>query len=235
MSWFLWRWAVGLDCMNSFQTGEVVSNASILIPIAISVYKYTNLREAFKVFFLFLLLHLVFNIVSWYTSYRVIHNLPLYHAITVVEFAFYSFMYFGIAKQARYKKTILLIIVLFTTFCVLNAIYLEDVYTDYNSNTRAVASLVLMIYAISYFYRMLKELTVETVEQEDMFWFNAGVLLYFAGTFFLSLFLKVFFDVAEKTEAFKDFLHQIYYLQYFLYVILNLLIAKAIWVSQPSK
>lgn len=214
---------------------EIVSKATILLPIAVSIHRYSGLNRTFKTFFLFLLLYAIFDSVTWYTSTRGIHNLPLYHAMTVVEFAFYSYMYYEIARHAVYKKTILLTILLFTVFCILNAVFWENIYTDYNSNTRTIGSLILMIYAISYFYRMLKELTVETVEEEDMFWFNAGVLIFFAGTFFLSLFLKVFFGEASENEMFNRFLRQLYSLHYILYIILNLLLAKAIWVSQPSK
>ncbi len=221
--------------MSVFEIIGLCSKAFVLAPVAIGVAHYATLKKPYKVFLLFLMLYVVFDVITSYTSLNGIHNLPLYHLMTVVEFVFYSYMYHVIAKNTSYKKWILFIIFLFIIFAVLNTIYLENIYTDYNSNTRVVASLILVSYAISYFYRMLKELTVESVGENDVFWFNTAVLLYFAGTFFLSLFLKVFFDEAKKTEGFQEFLYQIYYLQYFLYIILNILLAKAIWVSQPSK
>ncbi len=221
--------------MSLFDIIDGLSKLFVLFPIAISINKYSSLNKDFKLFFWFLLLYAVFNVISWYTSSNGIHNLPIYHAITLVEFASYSLMYYQTARQDNYRKTILLLILLFTIFCVLNALFFENIHTDYNSNTRAVGSLILLVYSVSYFYRMLKELSIETVEQEDMFWFNTAILIYFSGTFFLSLFLKVFFNEVEKIEVFREFLYQIYYLQFFLYAILNLLLAKAIWVSQQSK
>ncbi len=221
--------------MGIFQIIGLFSKAFVLVPLTVGITNYFSLKKSYKYFVLFLMVYVVFDIITSYTSMNGIHNLPLYHLMTVVEFVFYSYMYYEIAKNTRYKKWIRFIVFSFIIFAVLNTIYLESIYTDYNSNTRTVASLILISYAISYFYRMLKELTAETVEENDMFWFNTAVLIYFSGTFFLSLFLKVFFDEAEKIEAFNEFLKQIYYLQYILYIILNILLAKAIWVSQRSK
>ena len=221
--------------MDVFHVLGGLSEVSVLLPIVVSMYRYSMLNKAFRVFLLFLLLHLVFNIITWFTALNGIHNLPFYHGFTVIEFSFYSFIYSTIAKKPNYKKGILFTAVLFVAVCILNAIFFENIHTDYNSNTRTIGSLILMGYAISYFYRMLKELTVETVEEVDLFWFNTAVLIYFSGTFFLSLFLKIFMNATGRSEIFDDFVYNLYNVHHVLYIVLNILLAKAIWVSQQNK
>jgi hypothetical protein len=54
---------------------------------------------------------------------------------------------------------------------------------------------MLIIYSLLYFYVLMRDLPSLYIHQIPMFWFNSGILIFHAGTFFLFSFVSYLVNV----------------------------------------
>ncbi|MEL7531238.1 MAG: hypothetical protein AAFN10_08030, partial [Bacteroidota bacterium] len=67
-------------------------------------------------------------------------------------------------------------------FALCNALWLQPALSHPNTYAILISSFFLMLFAISFFYRVISEMSLGPLEQSPAFWINASVLLYYAGS-----------------------------------------------------
>jgi hypothetical protein len=164
----------------------IIIPLSILIPLIVALYRYHQLPGPARSIFHYLIFSGIINCIAIVLARNGINNLPLLHLYTVAEFAlltvFYRQVFAPPAKRLLYPYGA----IVFAVFCVINAIFFQSLFS-YNTFPRTIESLLLIIMALLFFYKMLSA-EQEGAWYKNMFtWFNIGLLLYFSGS--LSLFL----------------------------------------------
>ena len=61
-------------------------------------------------------------------------------------------------------------------------------FETFNTYARPIGNILFIFFAISYYYKLLKDLKVRYLERNPMFWINTGILIYFSGSLFLFIF-----------------------------------------------
>jgi hypothetical protein len=84
----------------------------------------------------------------------------------------------------------------FALFAIVNALFIQK--TAPNSYTNIPHSAVLIIYALFYFYFLMRDLPAQHVHRLPMFWFNSAVLFFHAGAFFLFSFTAYLVNVLRN-------------------------------------
>ena len=100
---------------------------------------------------------------------------------------------------------------------------LQSSKVEMSSNTLTFTSLLFIVFAVRYFYLLIRDLPTDQIQRLPMFWVNTGVLIYFAGGLFLfamrNYLISVFHDDQTIYWSFHNFLN----------IVKNLLFAVALW------
>jgi len=120
-------------------------------------------------------------------------NIP-YVAYLLISFVVLSKVYrmnLGPVNRIWYVVAI----VVFFSFAGVNLFFIQK--TAPNSYTNILHSGMLIIYSLLYFYVLMRDLPSLYIHHIPMFWFNAGILIFHAGTFFLFSFLSYLVNIRK--------------------------------------
>ena len=69
--------------------------------------------------------------------------------------------------------------------------------------------MIILCYALLFFYHLMKDLPERQVHHLPMFWFNSGFLIYHAGTIFLFAFTSYLINVLKDNLMYYMIFHNI--------------------------
>jgi len=113
----------------------------------------------------------------------------------IVAFIPLSLLY-NKALNGRYRTGITILAILYLTFAILNSCFIQK--EEINTYNYSFSAIVFLFYSILYFYRLMVDLPVQHLHRVPMFWFNAGMLIFNAGTLFLYLFTTYLVEVLHN-------------------------------------
>jgi hypothetical protein len=114
--------------MKNIYMGVVVPLA-ILLPISVAALQLKQLNTVARIILGYLLTSAVVSLAASAMISNRMNNLPVSHIYTVVEFFFFTFFYRSLLPG---KKTITALQVCFLVACILNTVYVQDLY-QFNS------------------------------------------------------------------------------------------------------
>jgi hypothetical protein len=161
---------------------------SVLLPIIIGLIKFKSLSAAARIIFWYVLISAVFSGASviigryWHQN-----NMPLVHLYTIVEIILFTWYYRTLYGTAEKSKWYIILPLVFTFLCIINAIFYQSIYT-YSSYTRSVEAMICILFALNYFAKLAAGTTEGRTGQQPDFYFNAGIFLFFSGAFILFVF-----------------------------------------------
>lgn len=194
-----------------------------LLPILVGIWHRKHGNGTQKSLFLLVVLAtsigISANLVSKYFN---IPNLFLLHFLTVIEFGLLTWIFRDYLPKGWAKW----LIITFTVVALGNSIFLEKLVT-FNIYARSVEAFAVMVFALLYFARTLREMKVKRLEQEPMFWISCGTLIYYAASFFIFLFLM---DILPYGDLWFTY----YGIHAIFVIILYLFYTIALWVRPKS-
>jgi len=99
------------------------------VPVAVGLMRFRHLSTVLKTFSIFIFLAAVFEAIATYMAINSINNHFVGHVYTIIEFFFLGLLFYAVFERAALKKTIIVLIIGFTVFAVINAIYFQSIYT----------------------------------------------------------------------------------------------------------
>jgi hypothetical protein len=173
-----------LTAQDFFNYALLLNYLSILLALLAGVVKLKALEKDQRLLFSLILLVSVVEIsgrILWYFSKN---NLFLYHFYSVAEFLLLGLLYKRNLNGLIRPKHMNAVMIAFVSFATLNTLFFQSL-KQFNSNVTLVESLLLIIFAVLYFYKMLNDLQYKTLERNPMFWINISVITYFSGALVL--------------------------------------------------
>ena len=213
------------------EISKVILDISILVtflPFGLALFWRKKLTGPMYVLFCFLILVVVAQLISHFTKIYGIKNLPLLHIYTVIEFSWITWFYHIAMPTYLPRKVAVGTIVLFTTAALLNTIYLQPV-TQFNTYARTLASIIVITYALIYFYKVISEVQITNLEKDPIFWINTGFLIYFSGSTLLFVFSNFILPFKTSLNIYVWALHAIFN------ILLYLIQSVGIWVAANNK
>lgn len=107
-------------------------------------------------------------------------------------------------------------------------LYVQGFY-EINSYTRTLESMIMIFFALSYFYKTMQTLDSDNLIKEPMFWLNSGVLLYFSANVFVFVFSNFVSKYSIDTNIIIWAIHSIFYALFFI------MLSTALWVVPQHK
>ncbi len=163
-----------------FKTAQM----SVYIPLAIAVFRFRYLDRIKWILLVLLVISVGVAVIARYLWTLQENNLHLLHFYTVAEFCGWSMIYYFLYDTILMKRLILFLGIGFVIFAILNSLFLQDL-TTFNSNSRSLESILLVLLSIGYYFKIFKEKKIIYLERSDRFWLNAASLIYFSGSFLL--------------------------------------------------
>ena len=185
--------------MTIYEYRQIIVPACILIPIFIAVSRYNNLSACAKWLLYYLVFAATVNTTATILTWNKEPNLWLLHIYTAVE-SFFLLLYFKfIIQNKTVNSAIRLLIWVFPLFCIINFLFLQS-FTNFNTYTRPVESIILISCSAVYWWQENEADAEKEWINIPNNWFVTGIMLYFAGAFFLFLMANFFLSpLALKT------------------------------------
>lgn len=169
-----------------------ISSASIILPMIISLMRVKFLRKPYYPVVIYVWVTGFVEAAAKYVKYGLHEsNNLLYNCQTILEFTLISLIFYYVFDRDFLKKGILLLITLFIPIALV--LIVENPFY-FNENLNGTSGLLLILITLTYFYRLLQNMSIPILSHSAMFWISSGVLLYFSGTIFVYIFSSVVFE-----------------------------------------
>jgi hypothetical protein len=206
-----------------------ISLYSILLPSGMVFFSWKIKDTPLTIISVLILFTLLIEVFSeFYISdlYQPNHrknNMFLYHIFTFCEGILLTLYFRTFFQQKWIRNMLVLLLTLFSLLVLLN-IKLWEPLDHYPSIPRMVECILMMILSIIFFMNVFQQSTVTNLIEYPHFWLVSGLLLYFAGTFFMNLVGQIVLD--RKKLGFD-----VYDIHSFLNIFLNIIYTIALWMS----
>ena len=162
---------------------KFLGNFSMIPPLVLGLLNLKYLRNGWQWVFGFVVLGFIISMLHMHVFARV-NNLFLLHLYVPLKFILFTGAYRHFLKGFIPAKILVWVTVLFIGYCIFNTLFIQRI-TEYNSYPRALGSFLISIYAILWYLKALTNMEIRRLRDEPVVWFNTGVLIYFAGSFFV--------------------------------------------------
>ncbi len=174
---------------------RIVDSATILSGVAaiLCLYKFSkrNLEVKFQVFgFLAVVIPMIY--VEIYFPSAQVRNIIITAIVPAMDVP--PLLMFDAAWNGRYRRVTILSITVLAAFGIWNFFFGQQL--NFNSNTHVLASALVIVHCVLFYYYLLTAQPVQRLDRLPMFWFTAGYLTYCGGGLFIF--------AAFIVDAFRD-------------------------------
>ena len=177
--------------MTIYEYRQIIVPASILLPVCIAISGFRKLPDYAKWLLYYLVFAAIVNTTATILTWNNIHNLWLLHIYTAVE-SFLLMYYFKLIILDKTANSIIRVLLwAFPLFCVVNFLFLQSI-NNFNTYTRPVEAIILIALSAMYWWQENEKDSEKSWGNIPNNWFVTGIMLYFAGAFFLFLLANYF-------------------------------------------
>ena len=199
---------------------------SIFIPFFVAIYNRKKLTYPLKYLGYLMYFSALIEIISEIMWWKEMNNLFLLHIYVIAEFILIGWMYQLYLYKLYNRNIIPILILAFSIFSVINSLFIQSIQT-FNTHSRPIGNFIFIIFSISYFYKLLKELKIRYLELNPMFWINTGILIYFSGSLFLFIFSNYLLKNSTQNNLFWT-------IHAGLNIFINIFYAIGLWLSREN-
>lgn len=194
---------------------------TIFIVLIVGVVFYKRFSVEVKYIFYFVLIGGFFEKFSDFYKANIAKNtMPIGHLYFTLSIVLLCFFYLRMLKGFSKKWLKHGLLGIFLTYAIVNPLWIQSVML-FPNYLGAVGALILVIYSILFFSRILTETKIEKLSREPMLWINTAILFFYAGSFF---YFVLFNLNVEKSLNFMILTAR-------LYAILNILLYLSLGVA----
>ena len=176
-----------------------ISNFATIPPLVLGLLNLKYLRGGWQWVFGFVVLGFIISMLIEHV-FAGVNNLFLVHLYVPLKFILFTGAYRHFLKGFIPAKILVWVVVLFIGYNIFNTMFIQSI-TEYNSYPRALGSFLISIYAILWYLKTLTNMEIRRLRDEPVVWFNTGVLIYFAGSFFVFILSnQVLFQSVELSK-----------------------------------
>jgi hypothetical protein len=166
---------------------------SLTITSAIlAIIKFRFLNSGLRIVFAFLLLSIISDLIS--TAIYLSGNIPSLwlNIYTIPESIIFGVFYYWLFKNSRSNQLLLVATALVIGIsAIIILIFIEPLTPLLNTMSLGLEATIFIFVSVGYFYVMLNKMEFDNPFNNPIFWMNAGVLIYFSGSFFSFMFSAV--------------------------------------------
>lgn len=201
--------------MNSLQLVKF-SILFIYLAFFIGILRYKYFSKELKTFFYFV----AFGVFT--ESYTKFHQhfimkqtTPIGHFYFPIAFLILFFFYYQLLNKFIKPIYFFIVIGVYEVYCIINPILIQGLF-EYSSLVGAIGALLVFIFSVVYFIKVMSEAKIEKLSHEPLIWINTALLIYYSFNFFyFSLYnLRVIasIEMAKLVTGFFGVFNLLFYL-----------------------
>jgi hypothetical protein len=196
-------------------------------------YKPDPAHYYLKLFPPFLLLTILVELTAFYLQKRNQSNVLMYNFFSVFEFCYYLVIISLIISNVTVKRTIMIVIVLYTLTATGNILFIQKIKT-FHTVTYALGCLTIVTFCVYYFYELFKLPKSVNLINNPAFWICSGLLFFYCCGFPLFALLNYWRGISSF--VLNNFAQIISVLNVFLYSLFTiaLLCTIVIRIRKPA-
>ncbi len=180
----------------------IIVPAAVILPLCAGIYTWRHLGKAEKWIWFYLIADGISDMVASYMAHHGMNNLWVSHLYTPIEALFFLVYYQLTIKDILIRRIIGVVMVAYPLFCLVNAFWIQGLNL-LNTYTLYPESLIILALGIICFMeRSDAPVAVRGTTEASIAWFNAGILIYMAGSLFYFLFYNFFAIHKALTHVF---------------------------------
>jgi hypothetical protein len=167
-----------------FSTAVLTGQGFLALALLVGLFRFKRLAYEQRLLYYLVVTASAAELLSEILWRLKVNNLFLNHFYAVAEFSILGMLYArhldGLIKPIYIRGVVLA----FGLLALINVIFFQGLET-FNSNVTFAESLLLILLAMLYFYKLLRYLEHRVLQHVPMFWINMSVLTYFSGALIL--------------------------------------------------
>lgn len=149
----------------------------------------------------------------------------LYYSYLVIPFQFLFYLWFYYKENPKNRDLMLISLgFYFLSFVIEHFLYQDSPLHNFRSLTYLVSNIILLVFILSYFYRLSLSKDILSFSDQRMFWISLGLLIFWLGSlpyYGLHTYLS--------TNYFNVFLAYTWFVVALNYIMYSLFICAFIW------
>ena len=114
------------------------------------------------------------------------YNILMYNCTTIVEFAFFFYLFYVNFNSIRLKRMVLFSIFIQVLFSLINLTYIQKL-NEFNSYSMLLGTVIIILLVFIYFYNAFENNEPMHLINKPMFWISSGIFLFYLGDFTFNL------------------------------------------------
>ena len=195
-----------------------------LIALIFGSYYFRNIKQKFLYLYFYVLVGVcteLFNIVL--TKLGSHNSLWISHIYFPLEFVLLAFFYIPHLAPVIKRQWIILIISAFVLYSIVNVLFIQS-YNEF-SQVRVYSSILLVLFSLIYFYRVMNEGKISKVWEEPMIWVNSSVMIIYSTIFFYNVLANLILAESRDKALLMSYIYSV------AIVLFYLLVAIAFWME----
>ncbi|RYE24969.1 MAG: hypothetical protein EOP51_05660 [Sphingobacteriales bacterium] len=169
--------------MSWWLTKTIIYQSILLTGSVTGLIHFKKMDKASKVLVFFIVSTFVAELAATFFALKYHNNIFIFHIYNPIQILLLS-LYFNFSIEKFHKNNLGLIIgVLAASFSVINSLFIQDVFTTFNSNILIVASFLVIAMCLYSFYDLLLGDDFLDLNTNSRFWFSALLLTFWSFTF----------------------------------------------------
>ncbi|MDX1906110.1 MAG: hypothetical protein SF053_03690 [Bacteroidia bacterium] len=157
------------------------------IPLAIALLNHRRLDQVQRLTLMLVVLGIATEVAAYVVGTLRQNNLFLLHLFTVAEFILLATIYHKGYQHLISVRWYWVLIIVFVGLSLLNLLYWQGP-NAYNSNGRALESILVTGLVILFFMQVLHRLDIANLSEYPLFWLSCGLLIFFPSNLLLFIF-----------------------------------------------
>ena len=197
-----------------------------IVPFLLGLIKWRQHDAVQRPLFVIVTLSMIADAVS-HIGRKIEYFQPIvFYTFTLIEFGILLYIFRIYLVQFLPLRWFRIVVVLFIGFAAADMIWLSG-FDQFNTYSTAVESLILIALCLIFFYKILKELSIEHLEQAPIFWISTATLLYFSSSLFIFLF-------TNNVKSSYDTLYILWGVHGIFTILRNIFYSIALWLKAES-
>jgi hypothetical protein len=197
-------WLIKLNSLTNF------------LAFFIGIIFYTRFPKEIKTVFYFVAFGaFTETFMRFYQLYITKNTMPVGHFYFPIAFVILGIFYMQVLKNFVKPIFILLLIIAFVTYSIINTLFIQNLY-EYANIVSSIGALIIFLLSVTFFTKVMVEAKITKLSQEPLIWINIAILIYYTGNFFhhslYNLRLNASIDVAILAAKLFSVLNILFYL-----------------------
>ncbi|MBK6281560.1 MAG: hypothetical protein IPF54_01800 [Draconibacterium sp.] len=154
------------------------------IAFIVGIIRFKYLSKELKTFFYFVAFGVLTEIYTKFHQHFIMKiTNPIGHFYFPIAFLILTFFYYQLLNKFIRPIYFFIVIGVYEIYCVINPLFIQSLL-EYPSLVGAIGALIVFIFSVTFFIKIMTEAKIERLSREPLIWINTAVLVYYSFNFF---------------------------------------------------